>query len=840
MKNALEVLSRTAQDGYIKVLYANLTADTYTVIKDDTERLFGGHFDTLSGYMASFVAAGLIHQDDVTDFCTYTSPAFLRQFFREHHGKHIHWLNYRRKTSRGFHWVVLEVQSAEDYSEEHAAVYIVVKDVQASVEGQTSNIGGVLRALCDNYDSIYCLDLERGHLVSYRAFSHNIPAFEAFLHSDPDYRDLISRYISMSVFPEDRGHAARIMDLEFIRSYLKDHSSYSGEFRTVYDGEIHWYRIHYSRVYPEDALRYVAIGLSDISDEKRIEVDFYRNTKAILIVSADDANRGALFAILGENYPTLAATSAEDALQVLEGKHENIAVVLTDFDLPDSSCGQFLRQMKTDHRFHSIPVIVTDDGRERGEEIIRMGAADFVARPYQPEVVLHRVNFMVRFRESANMLNMLERDPLTDLCTREFFFRSAERIIRENPGEHYGMLLSDVEHFHFFKERYGLPKGDELLKHIAMLIPDLLSGFVIGGRISEDVFAFLIRNPEAVSGDVALIQRNLAALSQKLARASISVKYGLYKVDEDIPASAMCDRAVLAVKSIKGVYGTNLAEYDTTLREQLLKTQQILENAESGLSNEQFLVYYQPKHDIQHGCVGGAEAVIRWLHPIMGFMNPVSFVPLFEKNGFIEVLDKFVLRRVCRDIVEWQERGEPVVPISVNISRVDFDKSNLADTVLRIVDSFGIDHSLIHLEITESGYAEDPDGITREINKLHDAGFVIELDDFGTGYSSLAALSALPVDILKLDMSLLRQDNPVTNRNILEFSMKLAKIMKMEVLQEGVETQEELERVSSLGCDHVQGFYFSKPLAKEKFVEYCRRFHQVQSDNRIPCPSGKM
>lgn len=824
MTGAMNVLSETATAGYLKMLKANLTRDTFVVLKEDTE-IEDGLFhrcDSLSSYFRQFADGGFVHEDDVTDFRSYTDMTYLRAFFREQHGKNIHWLSYRRKTPGGYRWAVLEIQSAEDYTDDNAAVCVLVKDIQAAVSGQTHNINSVFRALCGSYDSIYCMDLECESLIPYRTFNHNSTTFDDFLQTSPSYRSLISRYIATSVLPEDRSHVARITEQNFIRDYLTLHNSYSSEYRTVYDGNVHWYRIQYSRIEPEGELRYVAIALSDISDAKRMELDFYRNSKAVLIVSGQNRNSDQLYDILHEQYPLMTAASGAEALKTLEKQHENVAVVLAEQHLPDMTGSELIHRIKAEHSSRSIPVIITDDNRGNGEEYIHAGAADFIIRPYQPAVVMNRVGFMIRYRESANMLNLLERDPLTGLFSKEFFFQSSEKIIHDHLDASYALLLSDVEHFHFYKERNGQETADELLRAIASSIPERLSGFVAGGRLSEDVFAFLIRQSPALPDEIQEIQQGLVAVSSQISSTSVSVKFGLYMVEEDVPASTMCDRAVMAVKSIKGVYGKNYAEYDLALKQQMLRTQQIVENAEGGLDGDQFLVYYQPKHEIKSGGVDGAEAVIRWQHPIMGFLNPVSFIPVFERNGFIQVLDRYVLHRVCSDLKQWQNAGMPVMPISVNISRVDFDRDTLADEIIRIVDSYGLDHSMIHIEITESGYADDPDAVTREAFKLHNAGFLIELDDFGTGYSSLSALSALPVDILKLDMSLLRQEDTTSNKSILEFSMKLAKIMNLKTVQEGVETKDQLERVASLGCNQVQGYFFSKPLPKDKFEVYCR------------------
>lgn len=824
VKSALDVLTKTANVGYIKVLDANLTSDTFTVAREDHAAENGLAFrcNTLSEYFTSFADQGFVHEDDVTDFRANTSIDYLRSFFRENHGKNLHWICYRRKTSSGYRWAVLEIQSAEDYSDDNAAVYIVVKDIQESMASQPASMSGVLRALCGRYDSIYALDVKRHTLIPFRTNNHGNLAFDAFIQSSPDYEDLLERYINSSVYEEDRAHVRRITDIHFVLEYLSRRDSLSGEFRTVYQGVIFWYRIVFARIESTDGLRQIALGLMDVTDEKRMESGFRQDNRLVLIVNPNQDEQEQLSAMLAPEYQSRVVSTGEDAMEILHTEHESVAVILVDSFLPDMRLLTFLNRVRSEHLFRSIPIVVTDDVRESAEKYIQRGAADILLRPFVAGIVKSRIGLMIRYQESANMLSILERDPLTGLYSKEYFFRIAEKIMNDEPQVQYAVLLSDVEHYHFYKERYGQAAANDVLRNMAAFGPKILHGYAAGGRIGEDVFAYLIRYSTDIRDDVRMMQHCFAGISME---ANLSVKYGLYVVDEDIPVSAMCDRAVIAVKSISDIYGKDLAEFDQELRSQMLQTQQILENAEEGLNQDQFVVYYQPKHHISSLEIDGAEAVVRWIHPIMGFMSPVSFIPLFEKNGFITSLDQFILNSVCKDLTEWVRRGEPVVPISVNVSRVDLAKSGLANRVIKTVDSYGLDHKLIHLEITESGYSADPDTVIQEVQKLHDAGFRIELDDFGAGYSSLSALSALPVDVLKLDMSLLSHNEEASSRNILEFSMKLAKILNMETVQEGVETKEQMEHITSLGCDHVQGFLFSRPLPKAQFIAYCRE-HQ--------------
>ena len=211
---------------------------------------------------------------------------------------------------------------------------------------------------------------------------------------------------------------------------------------------------------------------------------------------------------------------------------------------------------------------------------------------------------------------------------------------------------------------------------------------------------------------------------------------------------------------------------------------------------------------------------MRWFHPELGYLHPGLFIDLFEENGFITKLDLYIWEEVCKTIVDWQKRGIKVVPISVNVSKKSFEDANLAEKIIELVDRYGIDHSLFEIEITEYSCLGNPDMIQNTIKQLHDAGFVIALDDFGTGYSSMIVLSRMHLDILKLDISLILNDNADAKTNALEFAMKLAHMMNLKTVAEGIETEKQVRRIEELGADYIQGYFYSKPIPKADFEDF--------------------
>lgn len=416
---------------------------------------------------------------------------------------------------------------------------------------------------------------------------------------------------------------------------------------------------------------------------------------------------------------------------------------------------------------------------------------------------------------------MNQKDPLTGVYTRASFLALADEMIRQHPEKQYDIVLSDFVGFKYFNERYGIPMGDLLLIRTGSMLSTMASG-TLCGRYGGDRFVSLVEHlpPQAVA---FLDHFQLPAEAKdELPVFSIVVKFGICPIsDNGIPSSVFCDRAMLAVESVKHIYGKNVAVYDDSVGTARLNEILIEENMKSALDEHQFEVYYQPKVDVKTGELCGAEALVRWNHPTMGFMNPGIFIPLFEKNGFITELDIYIWEKVCQDMSEWRSKGKKLFPVSVNVSRKDFNRPQLPEIIVQIVDAYQIDHSLLHLEVTESSYSDDPATIVRSVDQLSAAGMIIELDDFGTGYTSLSCLNELHIDIIKFDMSLLKKDQTTTNKTgILSFAMNIAKLMHITTVQEGVETEADVAKIKTLGTDIAQGYYYARPLPKAAFEQW--------------------
>ena len=479
----------------------------------------------------------------------------------------------------------------------------------------------------------------------------------------------------------------------------------------------------------------------------------------------------------------------------------------------------FLSIMKADPSYSSIPVIVTTQNDAESDEVAALshGATDFVAKPYKPQIILHRVAGIIRLRETAAMINMIQYDRLTGLYSKQYFYQQAGEVLLRNPDQQYDIICSDIENFKLINDVFGVKAGDRLLRGIGNAYAERLKGIGICGRLNSDQFACLLKHRDDYTDDM-FIEASILT-NGLLDIHNIVMKWGIYNVeDRSVSIEQICDRALLAARSIKGQYGKYFAIYDDTLRNQLLREQAITDSMESALSQNQFLVYLQPKYRIKDEALVGAEALVRWNHPFWGFLSPAEFIPLFEKNGFITRLDRFVWEKACAVLHDWDERGYYPMSVSVNVSRADIYNEDLADTLVKIIEKYDLDPSRLHLEITESAYTENPKQIIDTVTTLRELGFVIEMDDFGSGYSSLNMLNDMPIDILKLDMKFIRSEMAKPkSQGILQFIINLASWMNLSVVAEGVETKAQLLRLTEIGCDYVQGYYFAKPMPCQEF-----------------------
>lgn len=550
--------------------------------------------------------------------------------------------------------------------------------------------------------------------------------------------------------------------------------------------------------------------------------------KRILVVEDNELNRAMLCEILADGYGVLEAGNGREALEILKQNRDAISLILLDVMMPVMDGYAFLDRLREDEELSLIPVIVMTQGNSEEDEVAALahGATDFVPKPYRPQVILHRVASLIKLRETAAMVNMFQYDRLTGLYSKEFFYQKVREKLDANPDREYSIVCSNIDNFKFYNDTFGREAGDRLLKSVADVAQSMMGNTGFCGRFSADRFLCLQERGKEEADRLHFSQQEVLPTLR-----NIVMRWGIYEInDRSVPVEQMCDRAVLAVDSIKGQYNQYFAVYDDTFRSKLLREKAISDSMEHALAQGQFTVYLQPKYSLRDDCMAGAEALVRWIHPEWGFMSPGEFIPLFEKNGFIHRLDAYVWEQVCKLLKGWKDKGIPLMPISVNVSRADIYQMQLVEVLQDLTEKYGIDPRYLHLEITESAYAENPSQIISTVSRLRALGFPIEMDDFGSGYSSLNMLGQMQLDILKLDMKFVQNEiAKPADQSILEDIVAMAHRLQLGVVAEGVENREQVNRLMAAGCDYVQGYYFAKPMPVQE-VEALRATQRHLAD----------
>ncbi len=540
--------------------------------------------------------------------------------------------------------------------------------------------------------------------------------------------------------------------------------------------------------------------------------------RRILIVAGDPSRQRFLSDALQGQYDVVYAQTGAEALEMVYESKDLLALVLLDFALPDAQGKAILKQVTEDPLLKSVSVIVMSRDRQDEVYALNNGAMDFILKPCDLNgVVLARVRHVIELSENRNIIRSTERDQLTGLYNKDFFFNYANQYDVYHQDMDMDAMVVNISHFHMINERHGKAYGDDVLRRVGRKILESVSGN--GGIVCRrDGDTFLIYCPHR--GNYGDILKDAATGMDSRVR----LRMGVYpNVDKSLDIERRFDRAKLASDTVRDSFTKTVALYDEQMHRTEVFTEQLLEDFPTAIAEKQFLVYYQPKFAIQGTMpvLNSAEALVRWDHPRFGMISPGSFIPLFESNGLIRQLDSFVWREVAAQMRDWKDRLGICVPVSVNVSRVDIFDYDLVDHMKGLIREFDLSPDEFLLEITESAYTQDSAQIISTVNALREAGFHIEIDDFGSGYSSLNMISTLPMDALKLDMEFMHNAfKERKNTKMLDAVIDIAYSLEVPTIAEGVETAEQMFALKAMGCDIVQGFYFSKPLPAEEFERF--------------------
>ena len=545
--------------------------------------------------------------------------------------------------------------------------------------------------------------------------------------------------------------------------------------------------------------------------------------RRVLVVDDEMVNREILGNFLSTVYTVEYASNAKVALGMLTDPDVDYSLILLDLVMPVMGGIEFLQHRNESERLKAIPVIVMTSEKAFEIKCLKLGAADFIAKPFNlPEVVLARCERIVELFENKNIISHTEKDSLTGLFVKDYFFEYIRRVELLGKQVPRDALVFDIEHFHLVNEFCGRPLGNMVLSKIGEALQKLLpsmNGFAC--RATADTFYVFVSHQEDYS---ELCEALSAVLSSFFHIGNIRIRYGLWEnVSRDFEIEVWFVRAKIACNSNRGDLSKSFARYNNDLHAKYLFEETLIHDLDEAIANKDLRVYYQPKYNIvgKKPRLASAEALVRWIHPKLGFISPGDFIPLFESNGLIRKVDNFVWKEVAAQIRKWKDKYGATIPVSVNVSRINILDPELEMKLEYIRAKYDLSAEEFMLEVTESAYSENMKRLVEVVENLRNKGFRIEIDDFGAGYSSLNMLTTIPIDILKIDMSFIRNmEKDERNKKLVKIIIDIAKFLKIPSVAEGVETESQLDTLKKMGCEIIQGFYFSKPVPPKDFASF--------------------
>ena len=540
--------------------------------------------------------------------------------------------------------------------------------------------------------------------------------------------------------------------------------------------------------------------------------------RRVLVVDDQELNRDILGAILEDDYEVLYAENGKEALEIMRA-NDDLSLVLLDLQMPVMTGFEVLEIVRDDPVLQRIPIIVLTADKSAELQSLKLGAADFITKPFDiAEVVLVRVGRIIELSQGRQLISAAERDPLTSLYNRDFFYEYATRLYQHHTEMHLDAVVMNIEQFHSVNAFHGRAFGDEVLRMIGREIRAFLAGKEgIAGRYAGDTFdIYCLPQPDYR----ALLNRFQAAVNRISPNVNIRLRMGVRPYEAGVEPNLLFDCAKAACNRARGNFQNSLVFYDEKMHQRELLNLRLINDLRRAAKERQLVVFYQPLYSINADPpqLAGAEALVRWMHPELGMVSPGAFIPLLEGNGLIRFVDSFVWAEAAKQVAAWKKQYGISLPVSVNLSRAELLDPSLIDRLINLIRENGLDFQDYKLEVTESAFAENTEEMLDVVRHLQDLGFVIEMDDFGTGYSTLNMLSDMPFDVLKLDMKFIRNiEHNEKDQRLVNLVFDIAKTFGAAVVVEGVETDGQLEFLKQQKYGLVQGYYFSRPLPPEDF-----------------------
>ena len=546
------------------------------------------------------------------------------------------------------------------------------------------------------------------------------------------------------------------------------------------------------------------------------------NIKRKVLVVENDLKYQSFFAdAIKEEFETIFCNDSQELLHRLKHDRTKYSLVAVDIDLPEIDGCELFPIISNDPNYKNIPIIILIKDAKDVLRSLEIGASDFISKPFDPaNLVLTRVKRAVMLAEQSDIISRTERDALTGLIGKQYLYEFINEYEKYYPDSQMDAIAVSIKKFRATNAMLGHEFGDRLLVNVANAINQIMEQYGgIASRVESDTFFLYLASHENYE---EIIINKLEEVTAELDKVyHINFKVGIYhNVDKSQSIEKRFDDAMRALRRNDDSLKSTFVVFNKGMHEKELFEEKLVLEFDKSIKEKQFHVYLQPKMDISgdEPRLTSAEALVRWVHPEHGIISPITFIPLFEKNGLIQKLDAFIWNEAASQVRKWKDEYGINLPISINVSRVDLFNNKLADELHDILKRNNISMNELFLEVTESAVVSDTSEILKNVKILKEKGFIIEMDDFGTGYSSMHMVSTLPLDALKIDMvfisNLLSSEK---DKRMVQIILEIAKLLNAKTIAEGVENKEQLDLLKEMGIDMVQGYYFSKPLPISEF-----------------------
>lgn len=805
LKDAVTMLSTI----FYRILKIDLEADSYEIIEqgnsDPLRELY--QKESISACLKDVAEKGYIHEEDYKEYTEFCSLEHLKKIFLD--GSQYASLQYRRVLEGQYRWVSMEIVRSTEYREDNQQVVMYIRDINDDY------LKLLQIAMCHTLDSvgIVSANISQGICLSFAGRRDELEC-----QSEESIDTYIQRVSEMIPMPESREHFCQVFSQQnMLKRFTEGTAALSMEAAFFYSEE------------QQPCVLRINVDMACNSFSREIEgvLHFTDVTVAYLI----------------ENVPQKIYQKDYENIIIIDAKREKMIKT----DVLSSVISDYLKKEEAyeGYRSYSSHRAVVESERERFKKCVELSTIkEGLRKDKQYFFTIHetdktgevrlkryfyiyideRVDIIVGAREDITEFS--EKDVLTGGYNRRGFIRITERLLNEVPDRtKYAVLFFNVKNFKAVNELFGVESGDVVLQNIFRTLTHSKLSPVITARVESDHFVCLVENKNLDFEELTSVCDNKFVKDGKC--MNLIIRCGIFYVEEKpMKISGMIDRAKLAKRYITDEYVQPYMVYDHSMQVAYIDKAKLAGELQEGIAKEQFKVYYQPVIDTKTGKIASAEALIRWIHPDKGFISPALFIPTLEENGHISELDFYVLKKVWQFINDRCENNKFVVPISVNLSWMDFYDEIMMEKILKEMDRFrenGREH-MARFEITETSYAAIRENRSGILESLRIKNAKILLDDFGSGFSSFGMLQDYDFDILKIDMSFIRKigENPKT-KSIVHSIIGMAHEIGIKTVAEGVETEEQVSFLRQSGCDYIQGYYYSKPLPEEEFVEFLEK-----------------